>query len=1039
MPVPPAENLLWTSLATKLPANVVSACQDLFDAGLADPRDCEYREIVVPFRTEPRWRPAPDADAVQTHGWVLPAQPGESQQYAVCWDGLVHPLLSVGVTADLDGDMQKMLTHKEIPMSPGTRDDPSLPSSAKSMAFDQFTLIKLPLLLRLGKVDLAEGVWNRLQAWIKASNWNEDELKQEDPFVILSHEWLRSTLDRALDAHVRDDAKLALACLHPIPGMRKRVEEIAAKRSAVFAGANQDWRPSLRTFDLRHLDQVPVLIDEEQRRIKENVTNREEEFGPEKVADKKQRIALLIRDLEDVEAYPFMMPGYVVFGESPVVKGLVGEGEDAVDPLLDCLEHDQRLTRSVDNGVRVIGVEEPAFAALQGIFKSAQQFPSLKEPYVNWGHGNPELERTALAAQIRSYWNKVRGTTQPERWYATLLNDNATPDAWAEAASNIVLPDDADLFSGWGVGMMGHNPGSPVHFRGEILRSKTNPSISDLLIKRLKETMAAKAPKSPFPLEAPKKLVTSLAKWDGKNQVETLRWYCGELQKIILPQTDNNGPGQIQDLVSTCLRRHELGDSQALSEYAQWLRAADAQKLDKLAQMYGAFFLSPVWSYPDDPAMVSLSQWLFEDPKSPWSTGPGGIDPDWIATSVHNPLESIPAFRALILQGLRNKKVVGSVEVTPTNIMVQYHYGNGDSNNDPDAVVGTKQPVRLCDYIASRISRYQGAPRFETYWPESRRDSVIEDSIAFLKHYGNQLSYKTKSDDSMGYPSFPDDLPHFPVLDHPATNEEAAAGSAIFSLEGKGERRVFKLPSYPFRANWITLKDRRIVQHGQRADGTTTDSITYPQEGLIWQAEEVLLDGKWQRYFGYSGCGHIAAVPGDQIEFVSADGFDPMGDSWGFSVNLHGDDDFTWDRPLPDVKPGQPIPLTVGIKNLRGNDRPLPAGSPAAGTISCQNADIKLTVSFTPHPRKETFTFPPNPGVKWNILVPKTPVSLEVLQLPSVIAPLDGKPYLRLDLAKWYDFKAPGTYRVEFQFIKNSPFASEYGHLPMDFELSSKK
>jgi len=1005
---------------------------------LADPRGCEYREIVVPFRAEPRWRPTADVDAFKTHGWVLSAQAGESQRLAVCWDGLVYPLLSVGAPADLNGDMQIMLTQYVAPISPGMRDDPSTPSAVKSMAFDQFTLIKLPLLLRLGKVDLAEGVWNRLQDWIKVSKWNEDELKQEDPFVILSHEWLRSTLDRALDAHVRDDARLALACLQPIPGMRSKVEEIAAKRSAGLPDINQDWRPSLRLFDLRRLNQVPALVEEEQRRIKENVTNRDEEFAPKNIADKKQRIALLIRDLEDVEAYPMMMPGYVDFGMNPVVENLVKEGEDAVDPLLDCLEHDRRLTRSIDTGVRVIGVEEPAFAALQGILKSAQQFSSLQEPYVNFSPGGPKLERIALTAQIRAYWSKVRGKTQPERWYAILLNEDATPDAWAEAAGDIILPDDADLFSGYGVMMMSHPSGSPVRFWGESLRNKTNPSVSDLLIKRLKECITANNPKSSFPLEAPKKLATALAKWDGKNQLETLRWYCGELQKIVQKETDSNGPGEIQDLISNYLRRHELGDPQALGEYAQWLRAADAQKLDKLAQLYGAFFLSPVWSYPDDPAMVSLSKWLFEDRKSQWSTGPGGVEPDWIATSVHTPLESIPAFRASIIQDLRNKKVVGSVEVTPTNIMVQYHYGSGDSNNDPDAVVGTKQPVRLCDFIASRISKYQGAPRFETYWPESRRDSVIEDSITFLKHYGNQLSYKTSpEDDSMGYP-FPDDLPHFPVLNHPATNEEAAAGSAIFSLEGKGERRVFRLPSYPFRANWITLKDRRIVQHGQRADGTTTDSITYPQEGLIWQAEEVLLDGKWQRYYGYSGCGHIAAVPGDQIEFVPADGFDPMGDSWGFSVNLHGDDDFTWDRPLPEIKPGQPFPLTVGIKNLRGNDRPLPPAAPAPGSILAQNAGIKLSVSFTPHPRNETFTFPPNPAVKWDVLAPKAPVTLEVLPLPSVIAPLDGKPYLRFDLAKWYDFNAPGTYRVEFQFIKDSPFASEFGHLPMDFEVSSK-
>jgi hypothetical protein len=125
----------------------------------------------------------------------------------------------------------------------------------------------------------------------------------------------------------------------------------------------------------------------------------------------------------------------------------------------------------------------------------------------------------------------------------------------------------------------------------------------------------------------------------------------------------------------------------------------------------------------------------------------------------------------------------------------------------------------------------------------------------------------------------------------------------------------------------------------------------------------------------------------------------------------------------------------VGIKNLRGDDRVLPAKAPVAGTIRAVEAGVKLTVSHTPQPYAATFTFPPNPAVKWDVLVPMAPVELRVEALPAVMAPLEGKTYFRLDLAKWYDLRAPGTYRVEWQFVGWSPFASEYGHLPMSFEV----
>ena len=1017
IPVPPAQNQPWKPPLTTLPTVVVSSCQDLFDAGLSDPRGCEYREIVVPFRAQSRWSPADDADAFKTHGWVLPAQAGDAQRYAVCWNGLVYPLVSLGAPADLDGDIQKVLAQNVDPDSTGMRRDPSTPSPGESLAFDQFTLIKLPLLLRLGRVDLAEGVWNLLQAWIKASRWNEDDLKQADPFMILSHEWLRSTLDHALDAHVRDDASLALACLQPMPEMRKRVEQATARRMVVLAKTNQDYQPSRRLFDLTFLNQVPVLIEEERRRIKENVTNRDEEFAPKNIADKKQRIALLIRDLEDVEAYQIMMPGYVTFGMSPVVENLVNEGEDAVDPLLDCLEHDRRLTRSVDAGVRIIGVEEPAFAALQGILKTQNQFAALQEPYVNYGPGEPRLGRMALAAQIRAYWDRVRGRTQPERWYGILLDDRANPDAWAEAAGNIVLPDDAELFAGNGVMMMSHPSGAPVRFWGEALRGKANPSVSDLLIKRLKESLAAKDTRPFFPLEAPKKLAAALAKWDGKNQIETLRWYGVELQKIILTETDSNGPGEIDDLIKTYLERVEAGDAQALSDYAQWIRAADASKLDKLAHLYGATFFSPVWSYPNDPVIVALTKWLFEDSSSPWSIGPSGIDPTWVATSTHLPLVAVPAFRALLLQQLQNQQIAGKVETTaPNNIMVTFVYGSGYQNTDPDAPpAGMKQDLRLCDIIAFKISQMRGAPRCEPYWTKDRRDGAIQETISFLRQYGDRLAHQsTSQEDEHLFSSFDTPL-RFPPLDHPATLDDVAAGRAIFSMEGKGDRKVWPLPETPLQAQWMTLKAYPTTM----ASGVVpvanwfTKTKGYDQNGTIWQAEEVTVDGKSQRYFGFVGKNCLAAAPGNEVQFELGDYYEPI-DGWGFRIDMTGSEDPRGVTKRLTAKVGDAIPIRVWVKNLQGNDRALSLFQHAPGLVSAGNVGLEIQLDYCPRPMNSILTFPPPPNVKWVPVTAKLPLQVNLWPIPAALVTLAGTSLLDFDLAKFYDLKLAGSYRMTF-------------------------
>ena len=81
-------------------------------------------------------------------------------------------------------------------------------------------------------------------------------------------------------------------------------------------------------------------------------------------------------------------------------------------------------------------------------------------------------------------------------------------------------------------------------------------------------------------------------------------------------------------------------------------------------------------------------------------------------------------------------------------------------------------------------------------------------------------------------------------LDHPATKEDVENGDAIFSFEGLGKRRVWKIDVFPSRHRDVH-KDSRI--------GAT-----------VWQAEEVEVDGKWKRYYGVLCDGLAAVIPADE-------------------------------------------------------------------------------------------------------------------------------------------------------------------------------
>src|SRR5262249_11401330 len=146
------------------------------------------------------------------------------------------------------------------------------------------------------------------------------------------------------------------------------------------------------------------------------------------------------------------------------------EGEPAIEPLLKCLEEDQRLTRSVSfhrdffMHRHILGVHEAAYTALTEILKTSNFGPN-----VNWWDvaGRGMEGRRKMAAAIRTHWARFRGVPLEDRWYRILADDRASASEWLDAAANIV------------------QKGEGGTLRGEMLRKKENPTIVELLARRI--------------------------------------------------------------------------------------------------------------------------------------------------------------------------------------------------------------------------------------------------------------------------------------------------------------------------------------------------------------------------------------------------------------------------------------------------------------------------------------------------------------------------------------------------------------------------
>jgi hypothetical protein len=148
-----------------LPEAWVSATTKLFEQGLADPRGCEYREIEV----APLGDSVSARDTTRTHGWVLPRKTEQDQQFAVCWDGLVHLLAASGKPADLRADVQASIQADEERRADSVKQDPGhvyqrYPKGDLdhlAIGAHSFPELRVCLLLRLGEGQLAESLYEQ--------------------------------------------------------------------------------------------------------------------------------------------------------------------------------------------------------------------------------------------------------------------------------------------------------------------------------------------------------------------------------------------------------------------------------------------------------------------------------------------------------------------------------------------------------------------------------------------------------------------------------------------------------------------------------------------------------------------------------------------------------------------------------------------------------------------------------------------------------------------------------------------------------------
>ena len=189
-----------------------------------------------------------------------------------------------------------------------------------------------------------------------------------------------------------------------------------------------------------------------------------------------------------------------------------------------------------------------------------------------------------------------------DRWYA-ILNDDAARSRWLEAAGNIIEQGNMTTFPHV---LSSNRPATlnvPAHMPGEILRGKSNPSVSELMARRALEI--PKDNSDAYGIRAACQMGLCLAAWDPPSAgpvVKALSKHC---------RTAMEDPGQKLGsfLTKLAIARARAGDPNAFEDYAEWLPTIAPEQLGFPEP------LEPLRQYPTNAILQSAAEKMFDVPQ----------------------------------------------------------------------------------------------------------------------------------------------------------------------------------------------------------------------------------------------------------------------------------------------------------------------------------------------------------------------------------------------------------------------------------------
>jgi disulfide oxidoreductase YuzD len=455
--------------------------------------------------------------------------------------------------------------------------------------------------------------------------------------------------------------------------------------------------------------------------------------------------------LQDVDARQHGQPGGIDLAGDFRVAALIKIGDPAVPALLDVLEKDERLTRSVHfwrdftQSRTVLSVREAALTALMSILRVRVFNP--RSTGDNFTSRGDEAAKEATQ-KLRAYWKEFGSLAFDERMMKVLKDPNSRFEALREAAGNL-----AD--------------GGAERILGTTVWSNTlkeRPKGPNPAVKRFNNPTAAETILSAMDRD--------LANHDAKEKD-----FLHDYRRRILEDQ------YLFPLIA-------LGDKRSAAELAKRAGAADSIRMRR-KWAYASFHLGdpePMKKYADDFSTGKIELPANDRPQTNEFDQPGYVE--LRDTVRHLGGVSLPEVdRAL--DTLADRKNPAHAQVAKAILANSYRFEEQGWTDHPYCL------KILRDALDDEKTRDQAGQKLLKLVIGLSPNASREEMKTMLDRFQGKFRRSTKvvwqAEDAWGNPRFePDIVP----LDRPATVEDVKAGRAVFHLSGKGKRTDLALPAF---------------------------------------------------------------------------------------------------------------------------------------------------------------------------------------------------------------------------------------------------